>query len=644
MTLTRKTSTGTTPSTEHSPAASRAPVRRISLLFVVGLALVLVGGAFAAVVNTDFGRVSVTDTRFTGEGGQSLGGLLYVPDGVTADSPAPAVLAVHGYVNSRETMSPVSIELARRGYVVLELDQAGHGTSAAPAFAHGYGGPAALRHLRSLDFVDRDNVGLVGHSMGGWTVLQAAAAVPDGYRSLVLMSSAPFPAGPSTGGGAAATPKGTTTFPRNTAVVVSTVEEFSGSMWQSANPVDINGAPNMESLFGTDSPVREGTVYGDVGAGTGRVLHRPSTVHAGVTHDPAAVGHVVDWFGRTLTGAGSAGGQVWWLKELGTLVAMVGGVLSVFGVAKTLARRPERPAVPAATGRGWWVAALAATAIPAITFIPVMKYAPKLFPPGAWFSQSVSNWVLAWALLNAVITAVALVPWLVRGWVPLSGVLPGSWRAAGRAVGLGAAAVGTMLGLVLASDLLFKTDFRFWVLAFRAPTAPQLVTAFCYALPLLVFFVVFSTLLNTQLRVGGRRGYWAAALVPSVGLAVLVLVQYSRFPFGGELVFPGYQLHTIVAYQVVVLLAVAGVLCVALFRWTGSVLPGAVASALLAAWCMTAGTATQAAVGEWGPVPWAVRLVLPLLAGVVLLVVAVRSRRGVTGSDSTSGGSGSVPA
>ncbi|WP_424187929.1 hypothetical protein ACOBQX_08655 [Actinokineospora sp. G85] len=242
-----------------------------------------------------------------------------------------------------------------------------------------------------------------------------------------------------------------------------------------------------------------------------------------------------------------------------------------------------------------------------------------------------SNWVLAWALLNAVITAVALAPWLARRRALVSAALPGSWRAAGRAVGLGAAAVGAMVGLVLASDLLFKTDFRFWVLAFRAPTALQLVTAFCYALPLLVFFVVFSTLLNTQLRVDGRRGYWAAALVPSAGLAVLVLVQYSRFPFGGELVFPGYQLHTIVAYQVVVLLAVAGVLCVALFRWTGSVLPGAVASALFAAWCMTAGTATQAAVDEWAPVPWAVRLVLPLVAGLVLLVVAVRSRRERTG-------------
>ncbi|WP_201721683.1 hypothetical protein [Caulobacter sp. B11] len=29
------------------------------------------------------------------------------------------MLAVHGYINSRETQSPFAIEFARRGYVVL---------------------------------------------------------------------------------------------------------------------------------------------------------------------------------------------------------------------------------------------------------------------------------------------------------------------------------------------------------------------------------------------------------------------------------------------------------------------------------------------------------------------------------------------
>jgi len=83
-----------------------------------------------------------------------------------ADS-RPGILAVHGYINSRETQHGFAIEFARRGYVALALDQAGHGYSDPPAFANGCGGPDGLAHLRSLDVVDKNNVGLEGHSMGG---------------------------------------------------------------------------------------------------------------------------------------------------------------------------------------------------------------------------------------------------------------------------------------------------------------------------------------------------------------------------------------------------------------------------------------------------------------------------------------------
>ena len=89
---------------------------------------------------------------------------------------------------------------------MLALDQVGHGYSEPPAFVHGFGGPDGLRYLRSLDFVDQGNIGLEGHSMGGWTVVNAASAFPDGYKALVLEGS-------STGPPFAQ--EGTPQFPRN---------------------------------------------------------------------------------------------------------------------------------------------------------------------------------------------------------------------------------------------------------------------------------------------------------------------------------------------------------------------------------------------------------------------------------------------
>jgi pimeloyl-ACP methyl ester carboxylesterase len=78
---------------------------------------------------------------------------------------------------------------------MVALDQRGHGCSDGPAFADGFGGPDGLNYLRSLPYVDKDNVGLEGHSMGGWTVLAAVAAMPDAYKAVVLEGSstgAPF--------------------------------------------------------------------------------------------------------------------------------------------------------------------------------------------------------------------------------------------------------------------------------------------------------------------------------------------------------------------------------------------------------------------------------------------------------------------
>ena len=50
-------------------------------------------------------------------------------------------------------------------------------------------GPDGLTYLRSLDIVDRANIGLEGHSMGGWAVLIAAAGAPNDYRSVVIEGS-----------------------------------------------------------------------------------------------------------------------------------------------------------------------------------------------------------------------------------------------------------------------------------------------------------------------------------------------------------------------------------------------------------------------------------------------------------------------
>jgi dipeptidyl aminopeptidase/acylaminoacyl peptidase len=188
-------------------------MRNKGTLAIIGIVLVLLGGLLAHLTQTVNG-IRIEDVRFKGAKGNTMSALVYIPRNATEKTPAPGILAVHGYINSRETQDGFAIEFARRGYVVVALDQTGHGYSDPPAIANGFGGPDGLGYLRSLPYVDKNNIGLEGHSMGGWTVLAAAAAMPDAYKSVVLEGS-------STGKPFAA--EGTPTWPRNLAVVFSQV-------------------------------------------------------------------------------------------------------------------------------------------------------------------------------------------------------------------------------------------------------------------------------------------------------------------------------------------------------------------------------------------------------------------------------------
>ena len=238
--------------------------------------------------------------------------------------------------------------------------------------------------------------------MGGWTVVSAAAAIPDGYKSMVLEGS-------SVGGGVA--PDGTTKFPKNVKVVYGTWEQFSQLMWETASPSQMQSGSKLEKFFGTDTPVKAGTVYGSIADGTAREVVRPVTDHPGLTFDPNAVDQAVQWFAKTLDGGHSAVGQVWWLKELGTLLAFIGGILSIFAVGGLLLRTPFfstlRLSAPVAavrgSRRGWLIGALTDGGHPGVDVLLVQQLRAQYVPASALFPQNLTSGIMIWALFNGLI-------------------------------------------------------------------------------------------------------------------------------------------------------------------------------------------------------------------------------------------------
>lgn len=184
-------------------------------------------------IQTDHGNVTVTQGNIN----TALGNLdykLYVPDTATAENPAPGVLLLHGYQNDHETCAAYAIELARRGVVVLALDEYGHGGTTIGLMNRGYvnhrvkvnfgeeseadgtfvsvsgpnrfklmmnfsnlsffdekytkdeagnsitdsscGGIDAYAALAAMENVDPSRLGISGHSMGTWSSWSVAAA------------------------------------------------------------------------------------------------------------------------------------------------------------------------------------------------------------------------------------------------------------------------------------------------------------------------------------------------------------------------------------------------------------------------------------------------------------------------------------
>lgn len=556
-------------------------------LALFGLIILLSGALLAHLVRTSDG-ISVRDIRFAGTSGTTMSALLYVPAGASPGRRAPGILAVHGYINSRETQDGFAIEFARRGYVVLSIDQTGHGYSSGPAFSNGFGGPDGLRYLRSLPMVDNTQIGLEGHSMGGWIVLAAAAAMPDAYRAIVLEGSST---------GAPFAKEGSTTWPRNLALVFSRYDEFSKIMWGVDRAIDVPSSEKLKAVFGTNETITEARTYGAIGAGTARVLHQPSTTHPGDHFSNEAIGRATDWFAATLKGGTPkpAGDQIWFWKEVGTGVGLIGFVMILLGAFDRLVRTSffsslRAPAVPAFDRRdsAWWRAFAISTATPALLFFPAFIAAFLLLPASTILPQAVTTQITLWALLGAGVTL------LINRFGGRSlATAPSDWS-----LSILLAIVTVAFGYIslVIIDRVFHTDIRFWIVAVKLPSVRQLGIAAIYVVPITLAFLVTLKTLCHVLTVRGDAGitrYAWAILALTSGFIVMLGLIYGIFFATGTLITGFDPLSTVIALQFVPVLGAVAVIAMFTWRRTGSHRPGAILVGILVTLYTVAGTATQ---------------------------------------------------
>jgi len=126
----------------------------------------------ASAIQTDGGKVTIKKLHWETDFGIALSANLFIPSTATAESLAPAIVTSHGLYNNKEMQDANCIELSRRGFVVLAIDQPSEGTSDwagtnGIAVQSNSGVWQGVLLLSRLPYVDVSRIGVTGHSMGG---------------------------------------------------------------------------------------------------------------------------------------------------------------------------------------------------------------------------------------------------------------------------------------------------------------------------------------------------------------------------------------------------------------------------------------------------------------------------------------------
>ncbi len=563
---------------------------RKRVIFTITAATLFFSGLFAAqALNSDFGRVAVTAISIPG-GDKTLSGLLYQPNSASVDQPAPAVVLAHGIGGSKEMMSSIGLELARRGFVAFCLDLYGHGQSEG-AVADGrdersFGVLSAVHYLETQTFVNASAIGLVGHSLGGGAA-RAAAAQGSRTDALVLIAGG---LGDVAGGPAYATLN--QTFPKNLLVVIGKYDVL-------FNLTDLT-ARELPPVFGSQDVV-PGVFYGSFQSQTARKLVVPATTHLFEPVDPIAVREIVAWMEQAFVtpqppDAPTPANMVYLAREaviLAVLAGLFGLVFSAYSVAaRSLPPRPKEWNGPKADSKlkGWTASAVWGV-LNLSLFVPMFSVGFVVSFPPLIFGASIAWWLLATGLAGGILLA-RTAPKCDR---PRTGLQSTFLDIFDRNSVLVALVLFTLL-FVIASlvDGVFNISLGIVSPIFRAVASARRGAAFLAFMP---FFLTYFTAEGFYLhgrhepakRERGAKAalsnYGKAVFSKIVPFAALVLLAYMPKALFGIWILPSFVGFLVEFLWLIMPIFIVTTTCSWWFyRNTGNVATGVVFNAVMLAW------------------------------------------------------------
>jgi pimeloyl-ACP methyl ester carboxylesterase len=456
-----------------------------------------------------------------------------------------AVLVAHGFAANKELMKPWGYFLAERGFDTYILDEPGHGASHGPLPAwQGSGNDALGNNLRAIidDLISRGqatagHIALVGHSMGGAAVTQAALK-DDRIKATVAISSAFGQLIPAS---------------RPVNLLSLAAEHDPAFMVQAVKTVATEsdgGKGVMGKQYGAfaEGSARESEIIG------GRN-------HITILYDQDVMTRTAGWIGQSLglgepqnTGAATFGWPWVW-------VALLGALGLVLAVGYLLAPPESRRSSSRSQSRVGLLAGLMMLAVAAFSAVLAVVYVRT-----PWPRVAVVDYLLPYFLIMAAVLLVLRLVGPHDYGYPLLDDQESLLMAVARGLGIFlafAGAVGVVIHMNLANFI---------------PSGARLVPLAAISVVYFLYFVQEEAL---KRAVAANAGAWASVLLGVAGKLIIVATWF------GASALPNPQpFLPLIAPVILVLLILSELFSAVFTRWRHSAATIATVVALILGWAV----------------------------------------------------------
>ena len=559
---------------------------------------------------------------------------MYKPKEASATNQLPVVFVLPGFTRTKATMAQYAIELSRRGSVVFVVDPGSQGGTSHGGYQYdvtteqyvldtngnkiqnsysvarsgmGYVLQYVYNNIDAFDFIDRDAIGLVGHSAGGGDACKLAADFAGNtYQESIVKALYVS--------GYIKTSAANVFYQLRCNTALSYAKYDEGSFrYQDENSAyevialrfinEVNSKTN--SANGKFDAFVQDYDYGDMANGTYRIIHHEDINHCFEMYDPLSISNTTNFFRRSLnlkTNLADSS-QTWFGKELSNgislvfafmlMISLVSLVVTVVPFMKSLkveaderianeqtfvekySRDPiirkkagtERVNKSFAKRLIFWLPMIITAIVACLDYIPLARITMD-WTAGANiyttnFPARMMNAVFMWAVVNG---AIGLGVWVLTtlcenlyyfitykffgkenrvDWSKLAGLKVKPLNLL-KSLGLTIVLFFTFYGILQAVYSVTHQDFRFMLISASPLTARFFVTWLIYIGGFYVFYLSNSIRVNLGIAREGFKEWQVitiAALANSLGLVFMIIINYFVY-FKTGTVYYGYYSPT----------------------------------------------------------------------------------------------------